>query len=88
LSLQLRLYTLVLLALLPALAIQVYGSVVAYREREAEVRAEALRLAQYVAGELDRIIAGHKGVMVAMGELPALRARRRGLHALCLGPRP
>jgi two-component sensor histidine kinase len=73
LFLQKRLYGLALLAILPALAIQAYSGVRAYQQREAEARDEVLRLAQYAAGELDRIIETNRTLLQAMAELPAVR---------------
>lgn len=61
------------LAVLPALAIQVYSAVEAYQQRTAQVHAEALRLAQFVSGELDHIIKSNRAVLLALSRLPAVR---------------
>ena len=53
-NLRARLFILVLLAILPALAIQGYNEIELKRSREAEVRADALRLTKFASGELDR----------------------------------
>jgi two-component sensor histidine kinase len=74
-TLQQRLYILVLVSVIPALALQLYGSVVSYREREAQVHQEVLRLAEYVSGELDRIIEANRAVLVAISQAPAVRAQ-------------
>src|SRR3712207_7250041 len=50
------------------------------RAREAEVRREALRLAEFASGELDRIVEGGRGVLLALGTLPAVRQRRSEEH--------
>jgi hypothetical protein len=62
--LQRRLYILVLLAVLPSLAVQTYGSIQAYNQRKAEVQAESIRLAEFVSGELDRIIDNVRAALV------------------------
>ena len=41
--------------------------------REAEVREDALRLAQFASGELDRIIENGRAVLAALANLPAAR---------------
>jgi two-component sensor histidine kinase len=74
-TLQQRLYILVLVSVLPALAIQLYDSIVSYREREAQVHQEVLRLAEYVSGELDRIIEANRAVLVAISQAPSVRAQ-------------
>src|SRR5262245_15899613 len=74
-SLQKRLYMLVLIAVLPSLAVQTYGSVQAYHQRKAEVQAETIRLAEFVSGELDRIIDSVRAALVALSKFPAARNR-------------
>src|SRR5215208_342395 len=74
-TLQRRLYLLVLVSVIPALAIQSYGSIASYRERETQVHQEVLRLAEYVSGELDRIIEANRAVLVAISQAPAVVAR-------------
>jgi two-component sensor histidine kinase len=71
--LQRRLYILVLLAVLPSLAVQTYGSIQAYNQRKAEVQAETIRLAEFVSGELDRIIDNVRAALVALSKFPAAR---------------
>src|SRR5579864_9286240 len=68
-----RLFALVLVAMLPALAIQAYNEIAGRQAREAEVRDDALRLALFAAGELDRIVEDGRTVLVATANLPALR---------------
>jgi two-component sensor histidine kinase len=74
LTLQQQLYVLILLAILPALAIQIYGSIKAHNERAELVRAEALRLAKFVSGELDRIIEANRAVLITIARGPSVRA--------------
>jgi len=61
------------MAILPALAIQAYNEIELNRAREAEVRENALRLAKFASGELDRIIENGHGLAVALANLPAVR---------------
>src|SRR4051812_18115630 len=68
-----RLILLVLIAVLPAIAIQAYNQVAVRQEREREVHREALRLAQFADGELDRIIENGRGLLLALSVLPAVR---------------
>jgi signal transduction histidine kinase/ActR/RegA family two-component response regulator len=68
-----RLFALVILAILPALAVQAYNEVELRRSREAEVRQEALRLAKFAAGEVDRIVENGRGLLVALSNLPVIR---------------
>ena len=68
-----RLFALVLMAILPALAIQAYNEIELKRSREAEVRQDALRLAQFATGELDRIIENGHALAVALANLPSVR---------------
>ena len=72
-DLRARLFILVLLAILPALAIQAYNEIELKRSREAEVRVDALRLAKFASGELDRIVENGHGLLVAFANLPAVR---------------
>jgi signal transduction histidine kinase len=68
-----RLFVLVLVAMLPALAIQAYNEIAGRESREAEVREDALRLAQFASGELDRIVENGRAVLAALANLPAAR---------------
>jgi signal transduction histidine kinase/CheY-like chemotaxis protein len=68
-----RLFALVLAAMFPALAIQAYNDIAGRESREAEVREDALRLAQFASGELDRIVESGRAVLAALANLPAAR---------------
>ena len=59
--------------MLPALAIQAYNEIAGRQNREAEVRDDALRLALFGAGELDRIVENARTVLAAVANLPAVR---------------
>jgi PAS domain S-box-containing protein len=72
-----RLFLLVAIASLPALAIQAYNELDLRRSREAEVRALALRQAQLAASELDQIVGGIGSVLTAVAEVPAIRSLDR-----------
>jgi signal transduction histidine kinase len=68
-----RLFALVFVAILPALAIQAYDEFGLKRWREAEVRDDALRLATFAAGEIDRIVDNGRSLAVAITQLPAVQ---------------
>ena len=70
-----RLFILVAIAVLPALAMQAYAQFDLRREREREIRENALRLATFAAGQVDRIIEGGAGLLAALARLPAVRSR-------------
>jgi signal transduction histidine kinase/CheY-like chemotaxis protein len=74
-SLLSRLFLLVTLALLPAIAIQAYNEVDMRRERQHEVREQALGLAQLAAAEQQQIILGIRQVLIALSELPAIKEK-------------
>jgi signal transduction histidine kinase/CheY-like chemotaxis protein len=69
-----RLFILVMIAVLPALAIEAYNQIELRQEREREIRREALRLATFASGELDRIIESGAGLLAALSRLPAVRS--------------
>jgi len=68
-----RLFILVAIAVLPALAIESYNQFDLRQEREREVRRDALRLATFASGELDRIVESGAGLLSALSRLPAVR---------------
>lgn len=68
-----RLFVIVFLALLPALAIQIYNETKLKQSREAEVRQDAMRLAEFASGEIDRIIDNARALAVAIANSPAVR---------------
>ena len=68
-----RLFVVVFLAVLPALAIQIYNETQLKQSREAEVRQDALRLAKFASGEIDRIIDNGRALAVAIANSPAVR---------------
>ncbi|HEX6010885.1 MAG TPA: PAS domain S-box protein [Geminicoccaceae bacterium] len=72
-SLVARLCALVLVAVLPALAIQVHHALELRREGEQRLRQEALRLSQFAAGEMDRILESARVLLVALAEQRSVR---------------
>ncbi|MCB8820370.1 sensor histidine kinase [Microvirga rosea] len=74
LSLRLRLFILTAVALVPALAILIYNEVALRRSREAEIHALALRLGQSAALEMQSIIEGSKGQLLAVAFAPSVRS--------------
>ncbi|PWC34216.1 PAS domain-containing protein [Azospirillum sp. TSO35-2] len=69
-----RLFILVLLAVLPAIGIQIHSVLEQRSEREAEVTAQAERTLHLVEGEQGRIIDNARLMLTAMTEAPFLRA--------------
>ena len=72
-SLVARLYLLVALAVLPAIGIQLYNELILRRHREAQVRDEALRLAEFTASELNGVLAGARTLLVSLSSTAAVR---------------
>jgi Cache domain len=70
-----RLFVLVAVALLPAIAIQAYNEVDLRRTRQVEVQNQALSLAKLAAAEQQQIVQGIHQVLIAMSELPSIKAR-------------
>jgi signal transduction histidine kinase len=69
-----RLFLLVLIALLPALAIQAYNEFDLRRTRQAEVDEMALRQAQLASSELNQIFEGIHNLLIAVAEVPVVRS--------------
>ena len=72
-----RLFVLVLLAVLPAIGIQLYSVLQQRADREREVALQAERLLDLVEGEQARIIDGARLVVTAIAESAAVRAGDR-----------
>ena len=74
-SLLSRLFLLVAVALLPAIAIQIYNEIDLRHARQAEVSDQALSLATLAAAEQQQMVQGIRQVLIAMSELPSIKAR-------------
>ena len=74
-ALLLRLFILVAVALLPAIAIQSYNEFDLRRSRQREAQEQALNLAKLAAAEQQQIVEGVRQVLTALSELPAIKAR-------------
>src|SRR3984893_12198404 len=70
-----RLFLLVAVALLPAIAIQAYNEFDLRRARQVEVQNQALSLARLAAAEQQQIVQGIRQVLIAMSELPSIKTR-------------
>ena len=70
-----RLFVLVAVALLPAVAIQVYNEFDLRRARQVEVQNQALSLAKLAAAEQQQIVQGIRQVLIALSELSAIKAK-------------
>lgn len=77
-SLIARLCLLVLVAVLPALAIQVHHELELRQDGERRLHEDALRLGQFAAGEMDRILESARVLLVALAEQPSVRRRDAG----------
>lgn len=69
-----RLFLLVAVALLPAIAIQAYSELGRREARRAEVENQALSLAKLAAADQQQIVQGIRQVLIALSELPAIKA--------------
>jgi hypothetical protein len=69
-----RLFLLVAVALLPAVAIQAYNEIDLRWSRTVEVHDLARRQAQLAASELERIFEGIQNLLAAVAEVPSVRA--------------
>ena len=74
LTLTRRLFLLVAVALLPAVAIQAYNEIDLRLTRTTEAHDLALRQAKLAASELDRIFEGVENLLAAVAEVPSVRA--------------
>jgi signal transduction histidine kinase len=79
-SLRTRLFILVIAAMLPAIAVQLYNELEHRRSEEAQLQSEAAQQAQLLAAELDRFVAGVEQMLVAVTHSSMLR---QGQHADC-----
>jgi signal transduction histidine kinase/HAMP domain-containing protein len=70
-----RLFLLVAVALLPAIAIQAYNEFDLRRARQVEVQNQALSLSKLAAAEQQQIVQGIRQVLIALSELPSIKAR-------------
>jgi signal transduction histidine kinase/CheY-like chemotaxis protein/HAMP domain-containing protein len=70
-----RLFLLVAVALLPAIAVQSYNEFDLRRSRQMEVQDQALGLAKLAAAEQQQIVEGIRQVLIALSELPAVKAK-------------
>src|ERR1700761_3644243 len=70
-----RLLLLILLAVAPTIAIEVYSQVELRGTREAEIRQEAVRLIRLVAAEQQRIDESARQLLVGFSEGEAIRSQ-------------
>jgi signal transduction histidine kinase len=70
-----RLFVLVAVALLPAIAIQAYNEFDLRRSRRVEVQDQALNMATLAAAEQQQIVRGIRQVLITLSELPAVKAK-------------
>jgi HAMP domain-containing protein/Tfp pilus assembly protein PilE len=70
-----RLFVLVAVALLPAVALQAYNEFYLRSARQVEVQDQALSLAKLSAAEQQQIVQGIRQALIALSELPAIKAK-------------
>ncbi len=73
-----RLLSLVALAVLPALGIGAYNEYALRQAREAEVRKDAVRLAENAAGEMRQIVEGVHRVAATLAQIPLISEAATG----------
>jgi PAS domain S-box-containing protein len=69
-----RLLLIIVVALLPPLAMQVFNEAALDDAQHADVRAEALRETRAVSAELEQSLDGVRNTLVALAEVPAIRS--------------
>jgi Tfp pilus assembly protein PilE len=74
-TLLLRLFLLVAVALLPAIAVQSYNEFDLRRSRQMDVQEQVLGLAKLAAAEQQQIVQGIRQALVALSELPAIKSK-------------
>ncbi len=74
-SLLSRLCVLLVVALLPVTAIQIYDEFELHRLRQIEIRNQALSLAKLAGAEQQQIVQGIREVLIAMSEFPSIKAK-------------
>jgi signal transduction histidine kinase len=74
-TLSARLLILVLLAVLPAVAIEIWDELDLRAARQQEIRDDAQRMLRLVAAEQDRIGEGARQLLIALSEAPMVRSR-------------
>jgi signal transduction histidine kinase len=84
-SIIVRLFFLVLVALTPVTAIQVVDEIDRRRTREVDLNAEALRLAALVGMEEDRIIEGGRQLLTTLAQLQSIRTADRTMCGRLFG---
>lgn len=73
-GLRIRLFVLVLIAVLPAIAIQFYTEFDLRRGREVEIRDAAMRHARLAASAMAEIVDGSRQLLIALAHLPAIQS--------------
>jgi signal transduction histidine kinase len=70
-----RLLVLVAIAMLPAIALEAHSELALRSARQVEVQNQALNLAQLAAAEQRQIVQGIHQALIALSELPAIKAK-------------
>ncbi|MDO9416335.1 sensor histidine kinase [Pararhizobium sp.] len=70
-----RLVAVALTALMPALGMLVYNEFTARSERSAEVHRQAAQMARQAASEIQSVVEGVKGLLIAVAAIPSIATR-------------
>src|SRR5271166_5274253 len=74
-SLTLRLFILVLIAILPAIVIQGYNEYELRKAREADIRQQVIQITKQFGEEIGELREGARQLLLALAQLPAVRLR-------------
>jgi signal transduction histidine kinase len=75
-SLTLRLFILVLIAVLPAIVIQGYNEYELRKAREADIRQQVIQVTKQFGEEIGELREGARQLLLALAQLPAVRSRQ------------
>lgn len=70
-----RLLLLIAISMLPILGMELYDQIELRQEREADVIRNTLRLTKFASNQIDRVIEGTRGVLIALVDLPFVQNR-------------
>jgi hypothetical protein len=70
-----RLLVLILVALLPCLAVEIYNQTASHWAGEAQVEQNALRMTKFFGAEQDRVVEGAQQVLIALSNLESVRTK-------------
>jgi signal transduction histidine kinase len=75
-SLMVRLFALVVIAVLPAIGIQAYNEYDLRQSREADIRQRVVQITKQFGEEMGELREGARQLLLALGQLPSVKGRR------------